>query len=295
MPTSKSTSKSDRLEVQKTYKLYIGGKFPRTESGRYVAVKDRRDKVIANLCHASRKDLREAVAAARSGVGAWSGASAYNRGQILYRMAEMLEGRAGQFVEEIQKTGGRADAARREVARSIDRLVYYAGWTDKFQQVFSSVNPVASSHFNFSMQEPTGVVTAFCPDSAPLLGLVSCMAPALCGGNAVLLVASEAHPLPAVTLAEVLSTSDVPAGAVNILTGSHAELLPHAAAHMDINALILCGVDPETRTAVQTAAADNVKRVLFRSDKNLADATWDSPYLVLDTCEVKTTWHPVGA
>jgi len=284
---------SERLAVLKTYKIYIGGKFPRTESGRYYVLQDSRGRPLANVCDCSRKDFRDAVVAARSAQSSWASRSAYNRGQILYRIAEMLEGRLAQFVEELISQGDTASAARREVEASIDRWVYYAGWADKYQQVFSSVNPVSSSHFNFSMLEPTGVVSALCPESFSLLALVSSIAPIIAGGNSAIALASTSKPLCAVTFSEVLATSDLPGGVVNILTGRRKELLEHFASHMDVNAIVYCGDDPKDLTTIRTKAAENVKRVVVRNaNLNIVDA--QSPYAILETQEVKTTWHPVG-
>ena len=228
---------STRLDVKKTYKLYIGGKFPRSESGRYLPAKSAAGAHLDNFAHASRKDFRDAVVAARAAVDGWSKATAYNRGQILYRAAEMLQNRAGELVNEIARsTGVSAAKAKREVTLAIDRLVHFAGWTDKYQQVFGSVNPVASSHFNFTTPEPTGVVVVLAPDEPSLLALVSLVAPVILSGNTAIVVASEKFPLPAATFAEILATSDLPGGVVNILTGKRAELVPHIAGHMDVNA-----------------------------------------------------------
>jgi acyl-CoA reductase-like NAD-dependent aldehyde dehydrogenase len=289
--TSKKTSK--RLAVAKTYKIFIGGQFPRTESARYYTLDDKQGAVIANICRSSRKDFRNAMVAARGAQAGWAKASAYLRGQILYRIAEMLEGRREQFIAELKLQGIAARAAEREVDATIDRLVYFAGWADKYQQVFSSVNPVASAHFNFSVLEPTGVVAILAPENSGLLGLVSNIAPAIVGGNACVVLASESKPLCAVSFAEVLQASDVPAGVVNILTGYRSELTNQFASHMDVNAIIYCDGDRETDKAVQIAAADNIKRVVRRTNINwLSEAS--HPYLVRDTQEVKTTWHPVG-
>lgn len=285
---------STRLPVLKTYKIYIGGKFPRTESGRYYLLKNSAGQAIANVCKSSRKDFREAVVAARGAQHAWADRSAYNRGQILYRIAEMLEGRSAQFVEELTQTGLAASTASKEVAASVDRLLYYAGWADKYQQIFSSVNPVNSSHFNFSLLEPTGVVSIVAPQESSLAGLISLIAPAITGGNTVIALASFARPLAAVTLAEVIATSDVPGGVVNILTGDAAELADPFSTHMDVNAVLYAGGDAGQWTKVRTNAALNVKRVskYDRADWISTDA--QSPYFILDTMETKTTWHPVG-
>jgi acyl-CoA reductase-like NAD-dependent aldehyde dehydrogenase len=288
------TTTADRLPVLKTYKIYIGGKFPRTESGRYYLLKDAKGAALANVCLCSRKDFRDAVVAARAAQSSWAGKSAYNRGQILYRIAEMLEGRAAQFVEELTQTGLAASAARAEVEKSIDRVLYYAGWSDKYQQVFSSVNPVSSSHFNFSLLEPTGVVSIISPEENGLIGLISTIMPAIVGGNTVIALASTSKPLAAVTLTEVLATSDLPGGVVNLLTGKRDELIDQFASHMDVNACVYCGNDADERAAVRTKAANNVKRAIsYDRDNWMADDA-QSPYFILDTQEVKTTWHPVG-
>lgn len=284
---------NERIAVAKTYKIYIGGKFPRTESGRYFTLEDNKGNVIANMCRGSRKDFRNAVVAARSAQGGWAKTSAYLRGQILYRIAEMLEGRREQFVTELHLQGATQRAAEKEVDQSIDRLIYFAGWTDKYQQVFSSVNPVASSHFNFSVLEPTGVVSMLAPDDSSLLGLISNIAPAIAGGNTCVVLASESKPLCAISFAEVLHASDVPGGVVNILTGFHSELTQQFASHMDVNAVIYCDGGKAVAKTVQELAADNIKRVIAR---NRVDWVGDAanPYLIRDTQEVKTTWHPIG-
>ncbi len=284
---------ASRVPVEKTYKIYIGGKFPRTESGRYFSLEGK-GQVIANVCRGSRKDFRNAVVAARSAVAGWSSASAYLRGQILYRVAEMLEGRHAQFVEELVLQGSTKRAAQAEVNAAVDRLIYYAGWSDKYQQVFSAVNPVSSSHFNFSALEPTGVVGLLLPERSGLLGLVSNIAPAIVGGNTCVALASATLPLSAVSFAEVLHASDVPGGVVNLLTGYRSELSGQFASHMDVNAVVYCDADEGLAGEVQTAAADNVKRVIARVDTDWSAEQAQSPYLIRDTQEVKTTWHPIG-
>lgn len=284
----------ERLEVAKTYKLYIDGKFPRTESGRYIAFEDKRGCVVANVCRASRKDFRNAMVAARKAFDGWASASAYLRGQIVYRIAEMLEGRSEQFAAELERQGQSPRAARAEVELSIDRLIHYAGWSDKYQQLFSSVNPVNSSHFNFSVPEPTGVVAIIAPDEPGLLGLVSNVAPALVGGNAIVLLASETKPLTAASFAEVVNDSDVPAGVVNVLTGYRAELAGQFGSHMDVNAVVCCEGDEALLKQVETDAAENVKRVVLRTDVAWKKDAGQGPYLIRDTQEIKTTWHPVG-
>lgn len=290
---SDEVTESTRLPVLKTYKIFIGGKFPRTESGRYYLLKNASGEPIANMCLSTRKDFRESVVAARNAQNSWAGKSAYNRAQILYRIAEMLEGRRAQFVEELVSTGTSPALAQKEVALSVDRLLYYAGWADKYQQIFSSVNPVASSHFNFSLLEPTGVVAAIAPQDNGLIGLVSVIAPAITGGNTVIALASRDKPLSAVTLAEVIATSDVPGGVVNILTGETSELVDPFSTHMDVNAVLYASGDKAEWTKIRTNAALNVKRVVkYTDDWMSADA--QSPYKILDVMETKTTWHPVG-
>ena len=283
-----------RLPVDKTYKIYIGGKFPRTESGRYFKLKNKKGEVVANLCRGSRKDFRNAVVAARNAQAGWAGASAYLRGQILYRIAEMLEGRKQQFVEELILQGNARRAAERETDESIDRLIYYAGWSDKFQQVFSAVNPVNSSHFNFSVLEPTGVVSMIAPDDSGLIGLVSNIASVIVGGNSCVVLASEEQPLCAVSFAEVLHASDVPAGVVNILTGFRSELTEQFASHMDVNAVVYCDGGKKAARTIQELAAGNIKRVVPRQAVNWMSTDAASPYQIRDTQEVKTTWHPIG-
>jgi acyl-CoA reductase-like NAD-dependent aldehyde dehydrogenase len=283
-----------RLPVLKTYKIYIGGKFPRTESGRYYLLKNPQGQPIANMCLCSRKDFRDAVVAARSAFSGWSTRTAFNRGQVLYRIAEMLEGRASQFVDELASSGIATSVAMSEVQTSIDRVLYYAGWCDKYQQIFSSVNPVSSSHFNFSLLEPTGVVSIISPEITGLLGLLSVIAPTIAGGNTCIALASTSKPLSAVTLSEVLATSDLPGGVVNILTGERKELLEYFANHMDVNACIYCGDDSGELATVRTKAALNVKRVVSHDRDDWMSDNAQSPYFILDTQEVKTTWHPVG-
>lgn len=279
-----------RLTVHKTYKLYIGGRFPRTESGRCYELRGKGDVLLANVSRASRKDFRNAVVAARRALGGWSSATAYLRGQVLYRIAEILEGRTEQFVEELRIQGGTPAAARKEVAAAIDLFVHYAGWSDKYQALFSSVNPVATPHFNFSVPEPVGVVAAVAPEGSGLLGLCSVIAPIMVGGNTTVILASHRRPLSAITLAEVLNSSDVPGGVVNLLTGERQELLPHMSGHMDVHALLLCSDDPAEQKLAQREAAENVKRVTLPGDVPLGE----SPYHILDFQEIKTTWHPIG-
>lgn len=281
-----------RTDVRKTYKLYIGGAFPRSESGRTYLV-DTGNGAAANASMASRKDARDAVKAARSAFGGWSGRTAYNRGQVIYRIAEVLESRRAQFEAEIVAATGASDAqAGAEVDAAIDRLVWYAGWTDKIAQVQGSANPVAGPYFNLSLPEPTGVVAVIAPDSA-LLGLVSVLAPLIAVGNTCVLIASQRHPLLAITFAEVLATSDVPGGVVNILTGDAAEIAPWLASHMDVNGLDLTGIaDADLARELEVAAADNLKRVRRAGLEDLND----SPALNRMTTflEIKTVWHPMG-
>jgi acyl-CoA reductase-like NAD-dependent aldehyde dehydrogenase len=264
---------SDRLPIKKTYKLFIGGAFPRSESGRTYEAEGQ------NVARASRKDVRDAVRAARSAFPKWSGMTAYNRGQVLYRIAEMVEARAAEFAD--------LSTGRDEVERAIDRIVWYAGWTDKLAQILGSSNPVAGPYFNFTVPEPTGVVATVAPDEPPLLGLVSRVVPALTGGNAVVALASETRPLAAIELAEALATSDVPGGTVNLLTGRRSELAPWLATHMDVNAIDLSGADGDS-PELERAAAENVKRVV----RGKADG--QSPWDIASFLELKTVWHPVG-
>ncbi|HSZ98792.1 MAG TPA: aldehyde dehydrogenase family protein [Streptosporangiaceae bacterium] len=283
-----------RLDVRKTYKLFVGGAFPRSESGRSYPVLSKSGDLIAYAAKASRKDLRDAVVAARGAFGGWSGATAYNRGQVLYRVAEMMEGRAAQFAAEVASAEGlrpaKADAV---VSATIDRWVWYAGWSDKVAQVAGGANAVAGPYFNFSVPEPTGVVVMLAPADSSLLGLVSVLAPVIVTGNTAVVIASESRPLPSVVLAEVLATSDVPAGVVSVLTGSIAELGPVAAGHMDVNAIDLTGAPAADRVALERAAAGNLKRVVTDRDGE----RWSDPpgtRRLLATLEIKTVWHPVG-
>jgi acyl-CoA reductase-like NAD-dependent aldehyde dehydrogenase len=282
---------SDRLSVRKTYKLYIGGAFPRSESGRSYTVDDAKGNFLANASRASRKDVRDAVVAARKAQSGWAGRTPYNRGQILYRVAEMLEGRREQFTEEVRAAGLSKTAARAEVDAAVDRWVWYAGWADKVAQVTGSANPVSGPFFNFSTPEPTGVIGVVAPDG-PLLGLVSVLAPVIVTGNTAVLVAAEPSPLPAITLGEVLATSDLPGGVVNILTGHRAELAPWLASHMDVNGIDLAGVEGDLATECEQAAAENLKRVLRPQENDWAvDPGIDRMTTFLET---KTVWHPVG-
>ena len=287
----------NRLDVRKTYKLYIGGNFVRSESGRSLPALAPDGAQLDNYPNASRKDFRDAVSAARPAFDGWAKKTAYLRGQILYRAAEMLQNRATELANEIARsTGAKMARANAEVSASIDRLVYYAGWTDKYSQIFGSVNPVASSHFNFSTPEPTGVVVALAPDEPSLVSLVSLIAPIILTGNSVVVVPSEKFPLPALTFAEILATSDLSGGVVNVITGKRAELVPHIASHMDVNAVVDGTGIPETGAALQAGAAINLKRY---SSHALAPAAWfttqaEDPYWIIDTVEFKTAWHPIG-
>jgi acyl-CoA reductase-like NAD-dependent aldehyde dehydrogenase len=282
-----------RLEVLKTYKIYIGGQFPRTESGRYYLATNGKGDKLANVCLCSRKDFRDAMVAARGAFGGWSGRAAFNRGQILYRIAEMLEGRKAQFIDELMKQDASRAQAEKEVDLSIDRLIYYSGWCDKFQQLFSTVNPVASSHFNFSVPEPTGVVAAIAPQNDSLLGLVSVIAPIIAGGNTCVVLASNTKPLCAVTFAEVLNSSDLPGGVVNILTGKVSELISYFADHMDVNATAYCEADEANQKLIKEKSALNVKRVHIYDKVKWASDEAQSPYFIMDFQEIKTTWHPI--
>ena len=282
---------AERINVLKTYKIFIGGKFPRTESGRFYQLNNRR-KAVANVCLSSRKDLRNAVVAARGAFEKWSGSTAYNRSQILYRMAEMMEGRKDQFISELVLQGVDIKKATVEVDLSIDRVIYFAGWADKINQVFGSVNPVATSHFNFSLMEPMGVVGLVAPEKSGLLGLVSSLCPILVSGNCAVVLASEKLPLCSITLAEVLVTSDVPEGVVNILTGKKEEIMVHLAKHMDVNAIYLTD-NLEHKKSVQEEAIQNLKRVVVGKQKSWDDLTVENPYIITNFMETKTTWHPV--
>jgi acyl-CoA reductase-like NAD-dependent aldehyde dehydrogenase len=283
----------ERLRVRKTYKLAIGGAFPRSESGRSYPVEDASGVLLAHAAQASRKDVRDAVVAARKAFPGWSAATPYNRGQVIYRVAELLEGRREQFASEVAAAEGvPTGEALQSVAESIDRLVWYAGWADKFAQVAGSANPIAGPYFNFSVPEPTGVVAIVAPQESSLLGFVSVLAPVLCTGNTAVIVASERRPLPAVSLSEVLATSDLPGGVANVLTGFTSELAPWLASHRDVNAIDLTGVATADRAELQRAAADNVKRVYVPAGEDWAvDPGTDRLTAFVET---KTVWHPIG-
>ena len=291
----------ERIGVRKTYKLYIGGAFPRTESGRAYEVLDARGRLLANASRGTRKDIREAVRAARKAQPGWAARTAYNRAQILYRIAELMEGRRDQFIAEVMAAEGLSRArATRSVDAAIDRWVWYAGWADKFSQVIGAVNPVAGSYFNFSIPEPTGVVGVIAPEDSSLLGLVSRVAPAIVSGNAAVVIASESRPLPAVTLTEVLATSDVPGGVVNLVTGLRRELVGHLAGHMDVNALDAFGASLDEAATLEEVAVENVKRFVRPPRNGLDRYDWladtaQSPYLISEFVEIKTVWHPIGS
>jgi acyl-CoA reductase-like NAD-dependent aldehyde dehydrogenase len=280
--------KSSRIDVKKTYKLYIGGAFPRSESGRSYEVKSAKGVFIANPAQASRKDLRDAVVAARSAFNGWSSATAFNRGQILYRIAEVMEGRTSQFVDEIVALEGATPAAaRKQVEQAIDLWVWYSGWCDKVASIYGSTNPVSGSFYNFTTPEPMGVVGVFAPQKPSLLGLVQSLAPVIAGGNTAVLVASEKYPLPAISLSEVLATSDLPGGVVNILTGISSELAPWMGSHMDVDGIDASGLSAALDKEVRVAGTDNLKRIFtFKGDV--------SPQRVLAFMENKTVWHPIG-
>ncbi len=286
-----TTDKRARLPVSKTYKLYIGGAFPRSESGRYIRWEG--EEQIVNVSRASRKDFRNAVVAARKALPSWSARTAYNRGQIVYRMAEMLESRQAQFVSELMAAGSSRADSQQEVHAAIDRIIYYAGWSDKYQQLFSSVNPVSGSYFNFSVPEPTGVVAVMSPDHPSLLGLISHILPAIVGANTCVVLASETEPLTSISLAEVFQTSDLPGGVVNVLTGYRSELLPHMSSHMDVNALVVPELSTEDMKQIGQLAAENVKRLIVR-EGDVTHVASAGPYQILETQEIKTTWHPIG-
>ncbi len=286
-----------RLDIRKTYKLYVGGKFVRGESGKYLTAHGPNGEALDHYCHASRKDFRDAVVAARAAFDGWAKATAYNRGQIIYRAAEMLQGRREDLAREVSRSHGvTIEQARTGVATVIDRLVHHAGWTDKYQQVFGSVNPVASPHFNFTTPEPMGVVVVIAPDLPVMLPLVSLLLPVILSGNTAIVIPSEKAPLPALTFAEILATSDLPGGVVNILAGKRDELAPHIATHMDVNAIVDGAGIPELSAKLRAGVATNLKRY---ANHSLAETEWftpkaEDPYWILDTVEFKTAWHPIG-
>ena len=301
---------SERLAVLKTYKLYVGGKFPRSESGRSWPIADGKGKVLAHVSKASRKDLRDAVEAARKAQGGWSAATAYLRGQIMYRMAEMMEGKRAEFVAALEAVPGAAAgkgaagakgkgkrglSGDAEVTAAVDRLVHYAGWADKYAQVLGCNNPVSGPFYNFTVTEPTGVVAVVAPDECPLLAIVSLLAPAVCAGNTVVAVSSGSNPIPAAVLGEVFATSDVPAGVVNILTGERAELLPFIAGHRDIDAVHAANLNAEQAEVLRAGAAENVKRVTVREGVDwMSEEQCQSPWWIESFVEMKTVWHPAS-
>jgi acyl-CoA reductase-like NAD-dependent aldehyde dehydrogenase len=299
--TNGAEARGDRIGVRKTYKLYIGGAFPRTESGRAYEVLGARGELLANASRGTRKDIRDAVRAARTAQPGWAAKTAYNRSQILYRIAELMEGRRDQFIAEVMAAeGATRPRASRLVDAAIDRWVWYAGWADKYPQVIGTVNPVAGSYFNFSVPEPTGVVGVIAPEASSLLGLVSRLAPVIVSGNAAVVLASETRPLAAVTLTEVLATSDVPDGVVNLITGLRRELVGHLAGHMDVNALDAFGASPDEAAALEEVAVENVKRFVRPPAAGIDRYDWladaaQSPYLIGEYVEIKTVWHPIGA
>ena len=279
---------SGKIPIAKTYKLFINGAFPRSESGRTFSVNNPEGELIANVSQASRKDFREAVRAARSAQSPWASRTAYNRGQILYRVAEMLESRKTEFVELLKSIGVNSRSATREIQDSIQRWVWYAGWSDKYSQILGSVNPVSGPYFNFTVPEPTGVVGIIAPTEPSMLGLISRLAPAIVSGNTVVVVSEGHSSLTSVTIGEVLATSDVPAGVVNILTGDQTDLLPWMVGHLDVNAVDISGISPETDLALLEEAASNVKRVVSRQVNE------EGLELISDFLEMKTVWHPIG-
>ena len=282
-----------RLKVLKTYKLYIGGAFPRTESGRFYQPINSEGNAIANMCLASRKDFRNAVVEARKAFEPWSNRTAYNRSQILYRIAEMLEGRKAQFIDELMQMGSTKKQAENEVFTSIDRLIYYAGWADKYQQINSSVNPVSGPYFNFTVQEPTGVVAVIAPEENGLIGLVSTIAPIIVSGNSCIVLASESKALCSVSFAEVVNSSDVPGGVINILTGNAEELIPHFSTHKDVNSMLYCGNDKKATQLIKENSTTNLKRIVVKKDIDWMKNENESPYFITKFTEVKTTWHPI--
>lgn len=292
---------TDRLDVLKTYKLFIDGKFPRSESGRSLPVNDRRGALYAHLCLASRKDLRDAVEAARKAQSGWSAATSYNRGQILYRMAEMMEGRRAEFAAAIDVRGaksGRSGAAMNsseEVKISVDRLVSYAGWADKYAQILGCNNPVSGPFYNFTVPEPSGVIAVIAPDSPALLGLISLLAPVIVSGNTAIVISGETNPIPAALLGEVFATSDLPPGVVNILTGTRAELLSHVSTHRDIDGVHAAGIGADHAKTLRTGVAENLKRVKVIDDVDFADSKWwGSAWRIEPFVEMKTMWHPAS-
>jgi acyl-CoA reductase-like NAD-dependent aldehyde dehydrogenase len=290
-------TKTGRLQVQKTYKLFIGGKFVRGENGRVLPARGKGGALLANFCRASKKDFRDTVVAARAAFPVWLKTSAYLRGQILYRAAEMLEMRRGELQNEIARSNSNTrSTSSSETALAIDRLVHFSGWTDKFTQVFGAVNPVATSHFNFTTPEPTGVVAVICPDEPSLLAFVSLVIPVILSGNCAVVVVAETKPLPTLTFSEIIATSDLPPGVINVLAGDRRELAPHIAGHMDVNAIVDGSGDAKLGAELQRGGELNVKRYARRalSEKDWRGAEAENPYWILDSVEMKTAWHPIG-
>ena len=283
----------NRIDVRKTHKLFIGGRFPRSESGRTFRWEAPNGEA-ANICRASHKDFRDAVTSARGAFPGWAGLTAYNRGQIIYRCAEMLESRSAQFREELRLQGASAATARKEVARAVDLLIYYAGWADKYSQIFSRVNPVAAPYFNFTVVEATGVVAVIAPRESGLLGILAALVPIISGGNTCVALAARDYPLCTVSLAEMFHTADIPAGVVNLLTGLRADLLETFATHMDVNALVYFGDNHAEIAQIETRSAENVKRVTVCGRTDWEGGPALNPYAILRTQETKTTWHPIG-
>lgn len=281
-----------RVDILKTYKIFIGGKFLRTESGRFLEITSKDKELLFNICLSSRKDFKNAVVEARNIQKEWDNATSLNRGQVLYRIAEMIEGRKSQFIEELMITGFSKLMAKQEVEKSIDRLIYYAGWSDKYQQIFSSINPVASHHFNFSLLQSVGVVAIVAPNESPLLGLISLIAPTIVGGNSCVVLASETNPMISISFAEVLNISDVPNGVVNILTGKREELINYFASHMDVNSIIYCGVNKDEIKIIDNMSVENLKRVNIYNRKDWSNENSQSPYFIERSQEIKTIWHP---
>ncbi len=294
MATKKSSEKrsvqSADLPINKTYKLFINGAFPRTESGRYFQLDDADGNFMANICLSSRKDFRNSVVAARSAQQSWQDRAAFNKSQIVYRIAEMLDQKRDLFVNEMIQMGYSKSASDKEFTAAVDLVVYYAGWCDKYMQVFSNVNPVASSHFNFSVPEPTGIVATMASEKTALTGIIQAIIPPICGGNTVVVLSAEKYPATAISFAEVLATSDVPAGVVNILTGKRAELYSHFASHMDVNAVVIWDAEKADAKNVGALAADSVKRTHFYESKT---PVVGNPDLIMNLQETKTTWHPI--
>lgn len=283
-----------RIPILKTHKLFINGQFPRSESGRYYVVNNEEGQPIANMAMASRKDFRDSVVSARRALSGWSVKTAYNRGQILYRIAEIMENRKDTLIQELVLQGYTKAVARNEIETGIDRIVYYSGWTDKYQQVFSSVNPVAAPYFNFSVTEPVGVVAAAAPGRDPFISLVTMIGVLIGGGNSCIILASENKPLAAISVGEIIHSSDVPAGVVNILTGKREELIEQMASHMDVNAIWCPGSNEDERKKIQIKATDNLKRISFKNFEDWRQPACEDPYLIGEFQEIKTTWHPIG-